>query len=69
MSKKIKMKSNRGAAKRFKLRPGGTIKNKRAFHSHILTKKTTKRCRNLRKRATIGSANQEHVERMLLVKS
>ena len=38
-----KMKSNRGAAKRFRATGSGRIKRKRAFHSHILTKKDTKR--------------------------
>jgi ribosomal protein L35 len=43
-----KMKSNRGAAKRFRATGSGRFKRKRAFHSHILTKKDTKRKRRLR---------------------
>jgi len=37
-----KMKTKRGAAKRFRVRPGGSIKRGQAFKRHILTKKTTK---------------------------
>ena len=44
-----KMKTNRGAAKRFKATGGGRIRRSKAFSSHILTKKSTKRKRNLRK--------------------
>ena len=40
-----KMKTHRGAAKRFKITAGGKVKRSRAFASHILTKKTTKRKR------------------------
>ena len=43
-----KMKTKSGAAKRFKMRPGGTIKRSQAFKRHILTKKTTKNKRQLR---------------------
>lgn len=42
-----KVKTNSGAKKRFKLTGTGKIKRKHAFHSHILTKKTTKQKRNL----------------------
>jgi large subunit ribosomal protein L35 len=52
-----KMKTRRATAKRLRVRSSGSIKRKHAFHSHILTKKTTKRCRNLRKRVTLDSAN------------
>jgi large subunit ribosomal protein L35 len=43
-----KMKTHRGAAKRFKKTATGKLKHARAFHSHILTKKSTKRKRGLR---------------------
>ncbi len=43
-----KMKTHRGAAKRFSKTGTGKIKRQRAFHSHILTKKTTKQKRGLR---------------------
>jgi large subunit ribosomal protein L35 len=42
-----KIKTNSGAKKRFKVTGTGKIKRKHAFHSHILTKKTTKQKRNL----------------------
>lgn len=48
-----KMKSHRGASKRFKKTKTGKIKRMKAFKSHILTKKTAKRKRNLRKAALI----------------
>ena len=46
-----KMKTNRGAAKRFKKTANGKIKRKKAFLRHILTKKDSKRKRALRKSA------------------
>ena len=53
-----KMKTHRGAAKRFKKTGTGKLKRAKAFKSHILTKKTTKRTRNLRKTGYV-SASQE----------
>ena len=44
-----KLKTHRGAAKRFSLTAKGKVKRSKAFASHILTKKTTKRKRTLRK--------------------
>ena len=46
-----KMKTKRAAAKRFKVTGTGKLKRNKAYKSHILTKKTTKRKRNLRKSA------------------
>ena len=43
-----KMKTKKSAAKRFRVRPGGTVKRGQAFKRHILTKKTTKNKRHLR---------------------
>ncbi len=60
-----KMKTNRGAAKRFKTSGSGKIVRNKAFSSHILTKKSTKRKRNLRKSAILDSANLRNVRRML----
>ncbi len=60
-----KMKSNRGAAKRFRVTGSGRIKRKRAFHSHILTKKDTKRKRRLRSTTLIAKADEKSVRRML----
>ena len=50
-----KIKTNRAAAKRFKVTGTGKLKRNKAYKSHILTKKSTKRKRNLRQ-ATITDA-------------
>lgn len=60
-----KMKTNRGAAKRFKLTGSGQIKRSKAFTSHILTKKTTKRKRNLRKSGLVDSTDIKGIRRIL----
>jgi len=60
-----KMKTNRGAAKRFKATGSGRIRRAKAFSSHILTKKSTKRKRNLRKSALIAAVDTKAVRRML----
>lgn len=60
-----KMKSNRGAAKRFKATGSGKIVRNKAYASHILTKKSTKRKRDLRKSALVDATNQKGVKRML----
>lgn len=60
-----KMKTNRGAAKRFKATGTGKIRRSKAFTSHILTKKSTKRKRNLRQSGLIDSADVKAVKRML----
>ena len=60
-----KMKTNRGAAKRFRKTASGKFKRNHAFMNHILTKKTTKRKRNLRKSSVISPGNQRQVERLL----
>jgi large subunit ribosomal protein L35 len=57
-----KMKSHKGARKRFKVTASGEIKRGRAFKSHILTKKTSKRKRRLRRGALI--ATRGDVKRM-----
>ena len=59
------MKTNRGAAKRFKLTASGKIKCKRANSSHILTKKSTKRKRKFRKADIVDSANEKQIKRIL----
>ena len=61
-----KMKSNRGAAKRFRVTASGKIKRHHAYHSHILTKKSAKRKRNLRKESLITDADAKRVKRMIL---
>lgn len=62
----MKMKTHKGAKKRFKVTGSGKIKRMRAFKSHILTKKDAKRKRRLRK-ADLVSTNGEikHVKRLL----
>jgi len=60
-----KVKTNRGAAKRFKATGSGKIKRNKAYSSHILTKKSTKRKRNLRKSGLIAESNRKAVKRML----
>lgn len=60
-----KMKTQRGAAKRFKKTGTGKYKRKRAFKSHILTKKSPKRIRKLRRPAIISKSDQKRVEQML----
>ncbi len=60
-----KMKTNRGAAKRFKLTGTGKLKRSKAYASHILTPKSRKRKRNLRKSALINMADMKNVRRLL----
>lgn len=63
---KIKLKSVRGAAKRFKVTAGG-IKRKRALRNHILTKKTQKLKRQLRSNVLVNKSDVKSVCRMLQV--
>lgn len=60
------MKSNRAAKKRFKVTATGKIKREKAYKSHILTKKTTKRKRNLRAATTVSDGDSKRVKRMIL---
>ncbi|GAA4405154.1 50S ribosomal protein L35 [Quisquiliibacterium transsilvanicum] len=60
-----KMKTKKGAAKRFRVRAGGTVKRGQAFKRHILTKKTTKNKRQLRGTTEVHSTNVESVRSML----
>ena len=60
-----KMKTNRGAAKRFRRSASGTFRRSKGFANHILTKKTTKRKRGLRKSTTVHSANEKQLKRLL----
>jgi large subunit ribosomal protein L35 len=61
-----KIKTNRGARKRFRVTGTGKLKRSCAFMNHILTKKTTKRKRNLRKSADVCPANERQVRRLLV---
>ena len=60
-----KMKSNRGAAKRFHATGGGGFKRTQAFRRHILTKKATKRKRNLRQTNHVRAEDAGRLDRML----
>ncbi len=60
-----KMKTNRGAAKRFKATGTGKIVRNKAYASHILTKKSTKRKRNLRKSGIVDESNLRGIKRIL----
>jgi large subunit ribosomal protein L35 len=60
-----KLKSHRGAAKRFKRTASGKFLRASAFKRHILTSKTTKRKRGLRKSVVVTDADQMKLERML----
>lgn len=60
-----KMKSHRGAKKRMKLTGSGKVKRNKAFKSHILTKKTAKRKRGLRKSNTLTSADLKRMLRAM----
>jgi large subunit ribosomal protein L35 len=59
------MKSKSGAAKRFRALGGGGFKRSHAFMRHILTKKSTKRKRQLRGMETVNASNHKSVARML----
>lgn len=60
-----KLKSHRGAAKRFKSTASGRFKRGKAYTSHILTKKTTKRKRKLSTPTLVSDADQRRVDQML----
>ncbi|HHO69585.1 MAG TPA: 50S ribosomal protein L35 [Gammaproteobacteria bacterium] len=60
-----KMKTNRGAAKRFRRTASGGFKRGQSHHRHILTKKSAKRKRQLVATARINDADQRAVRRLL----
>ena len=62
-----KMKTHRGAKKRFSITGSGKVRRLKAFKSHILTKKTAKRKRNLRRSTTIATPGEAKNIRRLLV--
>ncbi|MFT6745683.1 MAG: large subunit ribosomal protein L35 [Glaciecola sp.] len=62
-----KMKTKSSAKKRFKLTGSGNIKRKHAFKSHILTKKSTKRKRNLTHIGLVNKADESNVKIMLTI--
>lgn len=63
-----KMKTNSGAKKRFTITGTGKIKRKHAFKSHILTKKATKRKRNLTYSTLVNKADDKNVKLLLAMK-
>lgn len=63
---KLKLKSRRGARKRFKLTASGKVKRGHAMKRHILTKKAAGRKRGLRKSTLVSAAETPSVRRMLL---
>jgi len=60
-----KLKSNRGAAKRLKVTSTGKIRHYKAFGSHLLTHKTTKRKRNLRGSEILNKRDTKNMKRLL----
>lgn len=60
-----KMKTHKGAAKRFKKTAKGKLKRGHAFTSHILTKKSPKRKRNLRQSALVAGSDEKRIKRLL----
>ncbi len=63
-----KLKTNRAAAKRFKVTGTGKLKRSKAYTSHILTKKSPKRKRNLRHPGLVDKTNEKQMKRLLKVK-
>ncbi|HAU85783.1 MAG TPA: 50S ribosomal protein L35 [Lachnospiraceae bacterium] len=60
-----KLKTKRAAAKRFKVTGTGKLKRSKAYKRHILTKKTTKNKRNLRKATTVDASNVKTMKKVL----
>jgi large subunit ribosomal protein L35 len=60
-----KLKTNRGAAKRFKRTSTGKVRRRKAFGSHLLTKKNTKRKRNLKASTSVDKTNAKAIKRLI----
>ncbi len=60
-----KMKTSRSAAKRFKVTGNGKLIRNKAYKRHILTKKSTKRKRNLRQQTVVDSTNVKNMKKIL----
>ncbi len=60
-----KKKTHRGAAKRFKVSAGGKVLRHHSMHSHILTKKSTKRKRKLRKAVQVSPAFEKTIKKLI----
>ncbi|MCX8038407.1 MAG: 50S ribosomal protein L35 [Candidatus Sumerlaeia bacterium] len=61
----MKFKTSKSAAKRFKVSKSGKIIRRRAYHSHILTKKSPKRKRRLRSEAQVAPCDRRQIKRLL----
>lgn len=61
-----KMKSNKSAVKRFKMTATGKVKRGKAYKSHLLSSKTRKRKRNLRKGAIVSKSDAKRIKMQLL---
>lgn len=61
----MKLKTKKSAAKRFRLTGSGKVKRRHAYASHILTKKSSKRKRNLGKWAIVSPGDEKRVREML----
>ena len=60
-----KIKTNRGAAKRFRKTGTGKIRRNKAFTSHILTSKTTKRKRDLRQSTVVAKVDEKNIAQLI----
>jgi len=60
-----KLKTKKSAAKRIKVTASGKLKRYKAFHSHILTKKSPKRKRNLRKSTLVSPADAKNIKKLI----
>jgi len=60
-----KMKTNKGAAKRFRRTKNGKVKRMKAFASHIFTKKSPKRKRHLRQATVVSPADEPRMKRLI----
>ena len=60
-----KLKTHRGAAKRFRVTGSGKIKRSKAFAGHLLTSKSSKRARGLRKSGLVSDAQYDNVKKLL----
>jgi large subunit ribosomal protein L35 len=60
-----KQKTHRGAAKRFRITSGGKIRRRKAYRSHLLEKKSSRRTRRLGRLTEVTGADKKHVQRLL----
>jgi large subunit ribosomal protein L35 len=60
-----KMKTHKGAAKRFRITGRGKLRRRKAFRSHLLEKKSSTRTRRLARAADVTGGDRKHVERLL----